>query len=184
MRIPSIKSHLRPYSIYQKRKTTINHAFASALAPCSDYSEATIAAALSKLGQAANSDLVSVYCQSPAKTWDHLTGLVKDSELHGFGHQIGNLVPSCSACNSRKGNRDCREFVRANVAEPRKSLLLECLEAYQSEFARPIDMERARTTEAETWQRYDALRAQIHTLMQEADSLAGILRACVRGPAV
>jgi hypothetical protein len=184
MRISSIKAHLRPYSIYQKRKTTINHAFASALAPFSEYSEQALSQALSMLGQSVHDDLVCVYCESPAKTWDHLTGLVKDSELHGFGHQLGNLVPSCSACNFRKGNRDWRDFVEDNVPEPRRSFLLDRLESYQEKLACRIDMEQARTTEVELWEKYDAIKAKIHSLMQEADSLAATLRSCVRGPAV
>ena len=32
MKIKSIKNHLQPYSILGKRQTTINHAFASAIA--------------------------------------------------------------------------------------------------------------------------------------------------------
>ena len=80
----------------------MNHAFASALAPCSDYDEEVLSAALRFLGQDPNGDLTCVYCSQPATTWDHLVGLVEKAELRGFGHQIGNLVPSCQPCNSSK----------------------------------------------------------------------------------
>ena len=125
MRAESIRAHLKTCSIYQERTTTINHAFASALAPSSDVSSSAVGEALAALGQNPDADLACVYCGAEAQTWGHLTGLVQNSELAGFGRQIGNLVPRCRHCNSRKGSKD--------------------------------------------WQRFDALRAQIHLLMQEAD---------------
>jgi hypothetical protein len=42
MKKQSIKFHLSPYPIYQKRKATINHAFASAIAPVDEYVEAIV----------------------------------------------------------------------------------------------------------------------------------------------
>lgn len=91
MKKHSIKSHLAPYSILQKRKTTINHAFASAIAPVDEYDEAKLVAAILLLGQDPASDLTCVYCDLHATTWDHLVGLVENAELRGYGHQIGNL---------------------------------------------------------------------------------------------
>ena len=99
MKPSGIKRHLRPYSMVQRRKTTINHAFASALAPCDEYDENRVAEAMALLGQTDLDDLRCVYCDSAAETWDHLVGLVKDSKLNGYGHQIGNLVPCCRDCN-------------------------------------------------------------------------------------
>lgn len=181
MRIESIRSHLRPYSIYQKRKTTINHAFASALAPCSDFNRASLSAAMAMLGQSIDADLRCVYCERDAQTWDHLTGLVKESELNGYGHQIGNLVPCCRDCNSRKGSKNWEEFVTQQIPEPRRTPLKIALRAYQDAFAIPIDLAAARNVEGDAWDRYDAIRAEIHSLMQEADTLAATLRYCVRG---
>lgn len=182
MRVGTVRTHLRPYSIYQKRKTTINHAFASALAPSSDYDWSILSDALAILGQSADKDLTCVYCTRPAETWDHLTGLVKNSLLHGYGHQIGNLVPSCRDCNSRKGNKAWRSFVEQEIAEPLRSPVLGRLEAYQVRFAVEVDLAEARTRATATWQRYDAIRAEIHDLMLEADRLAIILRHCVKEP--
>lgn len=107
----SIRNHLKPYSIFQKRRTTINHAFASALAPYDIYDEQIIDKALKVLGQDPNGYLYCVYCGSKAQTWDHLVGLVKDAQLRGYGHQIGNLVPCCRDCNSKKGSKDWRQFI-------------------------------------------------------------------------
>ena len=47
----SIRSHLAPYSIFSKRKTTVAHAFASALAPLDEYDEDKLKVALDALGQ-------------------------------------------------------------------------------------------------------------------------------------
>lgn len=46
VKINDIKRHLKSYSIYGKRKTTINHAFASALAINDEYSEEEVRKAL------------------------------------------------------------------------------------------------------------------------------------------
>lgn len=102
MRKTSLKGHLKPYSIFNKRRTTINHAFASALAPNDQYDETVIDDALRVLGQNPDDDLECVYCGREAETWDHLIGLVKNSQLRGYGHQIGNLIPCCRSCNSKK----------------------------------------------------------------------------------
>lgn len=176
MRAESIRAHLRIYSIYQKRKTTINHAFASALAPSSDYSPAAMTEALSVLGQEATSDLLCVYCGASAETWDHLTGLVKNSELAGYGHQLGNLAPCCRHCNSRKGSKDWQVFVQEDLSEPRRSEVAARLTEYQQRFAQPIDVPMARTRLPAEWARYDSLRAEIHRLMQDADRIAENLR--------
>jgi len=63
------------------------------------------------LGQNPNKDLKCVFCNDEAETWDHLVGLVKSGELRGFGHQIGNLVPCCKKCNSKKGSKEFDKFI-------------------------------------------------------------------------
>jgi hypothetical protein len=98
MKKQSIKTHLKPYSIFQKRKTTINHAFASALAPNDEYNEQVLNNAVRLLGQKPEDELVCVYCGGKAETW----GLVKDSQLRGYGHQIGNLIPYVESAIQRK----------------------------------------------------------------------------------
>ena len=61
MELSSIKKHLSSYSIAQKRKTTVNHAFASALAPYDDYDEERMTEAMGLLGQTDMNDLRCVY---------------------------------------------------------------------------------------------------------------------------
>jgi hypothetical protein len=88
MKKGSIRAHLAPYKISQKRKTTITNAFASAIAPVEKYDGVKLAAALRLLGQDPDTDLKCVYCDTPADTWDHLVGLVEKGKLRGFGHQF------------------------------------------------------------------------------------------------
>ena len=111
MKKEDIKKHLSIYSIYNKRRTTINHAFASSIAPSDSYDDIKVSEAISYLGQSANSVLKCVYCEDEAQTWDHVVGLVKNNELRGYGHQIGNLVPCCKECNSKKGSKDYKVFI-------------------------------------------------------------------------
>lgn len=177
MRLKSIKTHLRPYSIVQKRKTTVNNMFASALAPCDPYDVQQLTLAMEALGQSDLDNLVCVYCRKAAQTWDHLVALVKYSELHGFGHQIGNLVPSCKACNSLKGNREWRDFLHATKLDPTQRERLEAvLEAHVTTYATAVDLSRPRTEYPVQWQRYAEIRQQILQLMEEADGLADQLR--------
>ena len=59
----SIGSHLAPYSIFFKRKTTVAHAFASALAPSDEFDKEKVETALDALGQKNLRQLTCVYCE-------------------------------------------------------------------------------------------------------------------------
>ena len=176
MKLEDIKPHLRPYSIVQRRRTTINHAFASALAPTDVYDEERLKQAMAALGQTDLGHLRCVYCGAAAETWDHLVGLVKNSELTGYGHQVGNLVPSCCTCNSRKGNRNWREFLRSAVPDPKREQLESVLEEYLHRYAAEVDLSRARAQHPQEWEQYAKIKGQIIELMREADRLAERLR--------
>lgn len=176
----SIRSHLKPYSIFQKRRTTINHAFASALAPNDDYDERVIDEALESLGQNPNGYLYCVYCGREAHTWDHLVGLVKDAQLRGYGHQIGNLVPCCRYCNSKKGSKDWRQFIVSEIGnEEFRSVLITRLEDHLSRFAKPIDIEQIKRSVPDDWAEYASIKNRIFELMIEADKVAGRIRGTV-----
>lgn len=173
----SIRSHLAPYSIFSKRKTTIAHAFASALAPSDEYDEAKIETALEALGQKNLKQLSCVYCESLAQTWDHLENLVKNGKLNGYGHQVGNLVPCCRDCNSQKGGKTFRDFINANgnLTESKKSNLICRLEAHLL-LAKPIGHSNLNFEDQEALTKFFKLQAQILSLMAEADQCAQILR--------
>jgi hypothetical protein len=173
----SIRSHLTPYSIFSKRKTTIAHAFASALAPSHEYNEKKIEAALDALGQKNLMQLSCVYCEGLAQTWDHLENLVKDGQLNGYGHQIGNLVPCCRDCNSQKGDKSFRDFINTNLkrTESEKLHLIFRLETHLA-LAKPIEPSTLSTDSREVRTKFLALQTQILDLMVEADKYAQILR--------
>lgn len=173
----SIRSHLAPYSIFSKRKTTVAHAFASALAPSDEYDEEKIEAALDALGQKNLKQLSCVYCERQAQTWDHLENLVKDGKLNGYGHQIGNLVPCCRDCNSQKGGKSFRDFINANASltETEKSNLILRLETHLA-LAKRIEPSNLNPQRQEALTKFLALQTQILGLMLEADKHAQILR--------
>lgn len=173
----SIRSHLASYSIFQKRKTTIAHAFASALAPSDAFNKEKVEAALDALGQKNLQRLTCVYCGKPAQTWDHLENLVKNGELNGYGHQIGNLVPCCRDCNSEKGGKPFSEYVGAlNLSPAEKADLIARLAIHLS-LAKPIDKSRMNKENREALDRFNDIQKQILMLMKEADKYAMIIRA-------
>lgn len=100
MRYPTVRNHLKPYVMVSRRKTTINHAFAAAIAPSDDYDVQRVRQALALLGQDPDQDLRCAYCGATAQTWDHVFATVKDSRFSGYGHRLGNLLPCCKFCNS------------------------------------------------------------------------------------
>jgi hypothetical protein len=180
MKKQSIKIHLAPYSILRKRKTTINHAFASAIAPVDEYDQLRLDAALRLLAQDPDDELRCVYCGLLADTWDHLLGLVENTELRGYGHQIGNLVPCCRDCNSKKGAKGWERYLREVVPddsafEARRSVIASYLKGY----ATAVDLKRAAGIMPAEWARYGAIRQEIFRLMTEADTIASRLRAVV-----
>nr|CCA87186.1 hypothetical protein RALSY_mp30506 [Ralstonia syzygii R24] len=171
----SIISHLKPYSIFKKRRTTIAHAFASALAPTDFYEEDKVQVALQALGQDPDS-LHCVYCFRPAQTWDHLFNLVKGGESNGYGHQIGNLVPCCRDCNSSKGGKPFEAYIDGlhTLSEESRAKVKARLRAH-SELAR---MNRARPSPSERalLQKYRNIQNQVLALLQEADACAEDIR--------
>ena|ERR1044072_3941147 len=142
MKKESIKYHLNSSSILTRRRSTINHAFASALAPTDLYNEERLKEALRILNQSPDEDLYCVYCDRFAETWDHVAGLVKGTKFSGFGHQIGNLVPCCKECNSQKGNKDWKSFLAQKVADvERRKEKERSIEEYVRLYIDPIDLE-------------------------------------------
>jgi 5-methylcytosine-specific restriction endonuclease McrA len=111
MKKTDIKRHLQDYSIFQKRATTINHAFASAISIADNYNEEKLNAALLILGQDPNGILLCAYCDKAAETWDHIKAVVVKGEFSGYGHILNNLIPCCKHCNSSKGNKDWKQYL-------------------------------------------------------------------------
>lgn len=172
----SIRSHLAPYSIFSKRRTTIAHAFASALAPGEEFDTEKVEAALNALGQKNLQLLTCIYCGKLAQTWDHLENLVRDGKLNGYGHQIGNLVPCCRDCNSEKGGKPFRNYVNTLKLSPTEQTdLIARLEQHLS-LATPIDTSSMDIEGKNALDQFNAIQAQMLRLMEEADKLAQIIR--------
>ena len=93
------------------RTTTVTHAFAAAIAPCDAYDDQLARQAVVSLGQDPDAPLLCAYCGSTAETWDHVHATVKDKKFSGHGHRLGNLLPCCKPCNSKKGNKSWRTFL-------------------------------------------------------------------------
>lgn len=179
MKKDSIRAHLKPYSIKEKRITTIRHAFASAIAEQDEYDEARIAEALRFLGQDPDRELDCVYCGEPAQTWDHVFGLVRNGRYSGFGHTLGNLLPCCKDCNSRKGNKDWRAFLSSlNLSPVRQRQLSELLESYFVAFLKPTysydDVSRLCSSEI---RKLETIEAEITSLIEDADRTVREMRA-------
>lgn len=173
MKYPDIKRHMAGYSIYGKRKTTINHAFASSIAPCDSYSDERTRVAMSKLGQDPDAALSCVYCGREAETWDHVFATVEEGEFSGAGHRLGNLLPCCKPCNSKKGNKNWSAYIDAlglpaEEAERRKRIIAAYLAEYFQKDALPADRPEYR-------QLLD-LRDRIIQIMRDADVLAKAIR--------
>ena len=177
MKKEDIKRHLKTYSVYDKRRTTINHAFASAIAPSDDYSEKIINEILYFLGQNPDSELMCVFCDLPAETWDHLVGLVKGGELRGYGHQVGNLIPCCKECNSKKGSKDFeRSINESGRVNKGKEDLIFLLQKYQEKFAKEIDLTSLQNKLPEVFLEFQKIKNEMFELMKKADLIASKLR--------
>lgn len=167
----SIRSHLKPYIIVKRRKTTINHAFAAAIAPSDEYIDERVREAILILGQDPEQPLLCAYCDALAKTWDHVFATVKDSHFSGHGHRLGNLLPCCKPCNSAKGNKSWRHYLeglnRSDQAERSARI-----EAYLSKYS-TIDV---LPKESPEYLRLLEIKKEVLALLAEADQLAKVVR--------
>lgn len=180
MKIESIKSHLQPYSIMKKRQTTINHAFASAIAPSDFYDTKVLKEAVASLGQDPEKDLFCVYCGEFAETWDHVFGLVKDLKYSGYGHVIGNLLPCCKKCNSEKGNRDWESFIKRKNGVNFTSKVNMLKQYFEKYLPKKVDYEEIKDACPAEIQQLQLIKDKIVGLFKEADTIAEKLREKIK----
>lgn len=177
MRYLSVRDHLRPYSIVGRRRTTINHAFASAVAPCDAFDDASVREAIAMLDQDPDHDLWCAYCGGAAETWDHVFATVSNKEFSGHGHRLGNLLPCCKPCNSRKGNKHWLAFIRslgldADVLGRRTSLIEGYLRRFEAVDAIPHHLPQ--------YGELQQIRSEVLALLARADRLAAEVRAATK----
>jgi len=180
MKIESIKAHLQPYSIMKKRQTTINHAFASAIAPSDSYDVRVLREAVALLGQDPEEDLFCVYCGESAETWDHVFGLVKDLKFSGYGHVIGNLLPCCKKCNSEKGNRCWEDFVKRKSKDNFSAKVNMLKQYFEKYLPKKIDYEEIKAACPSEIHELHLIQDKIAELFREADVIAGKVRGKIR----
>lgn len=179
MKKDTILRHMRHYSIYNRRRTTINHAFASAIAYIGEYDETNMSEALKILGQDPDSDLTCVYCDDKlAETWDHIFALVKNNEYSGYGHTIGNLLPCCKECNSKKGNKNWLQFISENYSDNEHrqfkiNQINNYINSYLDIFPTLDDMKKICPSKVKE---YNEIKEQILSLMKKADAIADKIR--------
>lgn len=177
MRLDSLKKHLVPYSMVSRRRTTINHAFAAAVAPFDSYDQRVARAAIGLLGQNPDSDLTCAYCGERGETWDHVNATVKDSRFSGHGHRIGNLLPCCKVCNSTKGGKTWvayMELLKERVGyEARRSAIERYLQAFST-----VDVVSDSVTGV---RELEVIRLKVLSLLKEGDQLAARIRAAHPG---
>jgi hypothetical protein len=175
MRYSDIIRHLNPYGIVAHRKTTINHAFAAAVAPCDKFDEQRVREAITLLGQNPDSDLYCVYCGERAETWDHVFAMVQKSAFSGYGHRLGNLLPCCKPCNSKKGNKNWKLFLETlplPISSEVRANRIDTIQCYVDNFL-VSDVVPDHLAEYQELQR---IKEQIITLMAQADVIAKKLR--------
>jgi 5-methylcytosine-specific restriction endonuclease McrA len=173
MRYKDIRRHLKAYSITASRTTTMNHAFAACIAPSDAYDDATVREGLGVLGQDPETNLVCAYCGAEAETWDHVHATVKDKAFSGFGHRIGNLLPCCKPCNSKKGNRDWRAFLNGlAMPEPLRRDRESRIDAYLKRYCSKDEI----PDHLVEYQELQEILLKVLDLFKDADRLASIVR--------
>ncbi|MBI5152973.1 MAG: hypothetical protein HZA36_00710 [Parcubacteria group bacterium] len=178
MKIESIKYHLQAYSIMRKRQPTINHAFASAIAPNDNYDQKIVKEAIKMIGQDPEKDLFCVYCGEPAETWDHVFGLVKNHQFSGYGHVIGNLLPCCKKCNSEKGNKNWQDFIKTKIISGGR---LKILSQYFNKYLPSIiDYDHIKSACPNEINKLETIKDKIFQLIEEADIIAAKVRQKIK----
>jgi hypothetical protein len=184
MRKQDIKRYLKDYYIVKNRKTTVNHAFAAALSVADVYDEEKVDQAIRLLGQNPDQDLLCVYCDQPAQTWDHVMAIVKGGKFSGFGHQVNNLLPCCKNCNSQKGNRDWKAFIitKRPEEEATPNIILK-VEAYLQNNTAQYNSLLDDIINAEI-AKLEEIKEQVFKLLELGDKQAEIIRNMLRQKAL
>ena len=163
---------MRPYKL-MVRSSTVNNAFAQALAPADQYEPERLEAAFREMGLINEHGLVCTYCSRRAGSVDHLNPLVRDSKFTGWGHVFRNLVPACSECNQSKGGKPWRDFVR-EVGLSEK--LVRQLESYEQQAPQPVSQDDLAELYPDLIDAYNRLRALNLDTLKTAQSLANEIR--------
>jgi hypothetical protein len=179
-KIKPMASALKPRNI-MGRRSSFNGAFAAALAlrdnPKSPEIQTNIAEASKFFDRNADGDLLCIYCDEIARTWDHLNNTTLNSRFSGFGHQVFNLVPACRTCNETKRKLSWTDFLAqisiASSDEKRREKLTKYHALLKN---RGLSEEELAERFPNEMKRYAEVREKVFELLREADELAGRIR--------
>jgi 5-methylcytosine-specific restriction endonuclease McrA len=175
MRLESIRKKLgRTYRI-SNRTSTLRNAFAQAIAPSDIYDRNRIRNAIRDLKQDPDKELRCVFCGRSASSWDHLYPVVKDGEFYGYGNWLGNLVPCCTNCNSRKSGHTWSEFLKSS--DPNNFQAKErILKKYYRKYGRPrITPSKITRLSGKDIRHLKRLREAIFERIKVADRVASVI---------
>ncbi|MDZ3830748.1 MAG: HNH endonuclease signature motif containing protein [Sphingopyxis sp.] len=158
----------------RSRETSVTNAFVQSILPDSRPDPEEERAVLAFFGQRTEQRLC-VYCGAPGGTWDHLYAYVKDKRPSGYINSAWNRVPACSDCNSAKGSKHWRDFLRSGSKKsPRGRGCVDMeeriakLEAFEGlGRLRALDIEAL--APADIWESYWRKRDAIEAMLKEAD---------------
>ena len=170
--LSKFKSAMKPYQMIT-RSSTVNNAFAQALAPVDEFDAARLEAAFGKMGLINKHELVCAYCSGRASSVDHLNPLVKDSKFTGWGHVFGNLVPACADCNQSKGGKPWREFARSAGVSAN---LIHELANYEKMAPPPVSQDDLAKFYPDMIDAYDRIRVLNADTLKAAQSIANEIR--------
>lgn len=181
MGVRPLTDYLRAHKVME-RWTTLNGACQLALAVHDDFDQAAFDRLLMALGQRSEARLSCVYCEMPADSWDHLHSTVQDTWYSGYGNRIFNLVPSCTQCNTSKGQKHWKAFLNEDHAHAAdlatRVARLEAVEAMNQSEKYPWS--RIQTTYPELSAQYRRQISELREKLTVLDSLASQIRENIR----
>lgn len=156
------------------RSSSITNSFVNGVIPCIEPSEDEVKKALEVLGMA--TEIKCAYCGGKCTEWDHLNPLISEKQPTGFITEIHNLVPSCSTCNSSKGNKDWVEWLTNTNTEYVNNIRkkdgfkkrLEKLKEYERLFT-PLKID---FNKIDGWKEYIETREKIINSMRDSQEIS------------
>lgn len=157
------------------RTSSITNSFVNGIIPIIKPTEEEVKKALVELEM--SDGIRCAYCGGKYSEWDHFHPIVDDKKPSGYISEINNLVPCCSFCNSKKGNKDWREYMdKVRDHDGQKERRRELLEEYERKDRIKISEEEFKSIcgeedWAEHWDNLDKLVEQMRKYQDCSDKL-------------
>lgn len=170
------------------RSSSVTNAFFNGIIPYvkpteSDY-EDIVSKKLVELDKDKN--YLCVYCgENRANSWDHIRPLIVDKRPSGYIHEISNLIPACSSCNSSKGNKSVDDFFKTSkrlkkipkdVLEERKKKVKAYIDYFENKYGvKKISFKDLPKDLANEFEEYVKSLEEIHQKLKDATKKSDIL---------